>query len=141
MKPVFSKLNLRKSAPILAAVLLFSLASVAAAKAAPIIEIISNPADQAVTVNYIGVTESDLVFRLDYDNKLSEKFWLIVKDDAGNVVYEESFKDAHFSRIIRLPKEEGKIRPTFIIHTASKNIERSFEINRKITEDYIVTKL
>ena len=140
MKSVFSKLNLRKSAPILAAALLFSLASVAA-KAAPIIEIISNPADQAVTVNYIGVTENSLVFRLDYDNKLSEKFWLIVKNDAGDVVYEASFKDAHFSRIIHLPKEEGKIRPTFIIRTGNKDIERRFEVNRKTTEDYIVTKL
>ncbi|MDP4128659.1 MAG: hypothetical protein Q8918_07590 [Bacteroidota bacterium] len=140
MKSVFSKLNFRRSASALAAVLLLSFGS-AYAKSSPIIEIITSPADQAVTVNYVGVTETSLVFRLDYDNKSAEKFWLIVKNDAGDVVYEQSFKDAHFTRIIHIPKEEGKIHPTFVIRTSNAQIERKFEVARKLSEDYIVTKL
>jgi len=61
MKPVFSKLNFRKSASVLAAALLLSLGS-ASVNAAPIIERIISPVEQAVSVNYVGATENNLVF-------------------------------------------------------------------------------
>ncbi len=140
MKPVFSKFSLKKSAPVLAAALLLSLGS-ASVHAAPIIEKIVNPVDQEVSVNYVGVTENNFVFHLNFDNKSGEKFWLIVKNDAGEIVYQQAYKDAHFSKSIRLPKEEGEIHPTFVIRTANEQVERRFVVNRKISENVIVTQL
>ncbi len=138
MKPLITKFNLRKSAPVLAAALLLSLGSV---HAAPIIEKIVNPVDQEVSVSYVGVTENNFVFRLNFDNKSGEKFWLIVKNDAGEVVYQEAYKDVHFSKTIRLPKEEGEIHPTFVIRTQNEQVERRFAINRQISENVVVTQL
>jgi hypothetical protein len=138
MKPLFTKFNLRKSAPVLAAALLLSLGSV---HAAPIIEKIVNPVDQEVSVNYVGVTENNFVFHLNFDNKSGEKFWLIVKNDAGEVVYQQAYKDVHFSKTIRLPKEEGEIHPTFVIRTQNEQVERRFAVNRKISENVVVTQL
>lgn len=138
MKPVFFLSRFRKSASVLAAALLLSFGS---AMANPIIEIITDPADQAVTVNYLGATEDNFVFRLEYDNKLAEKCWLIIKNDVGDVVYQQGFKDLHFTRVIHLPKGEGAIHPTFVIRTSKTQIERRFEVNRQLTEAYIVTKL
>jgi len=96
MKPVFSKLNFRKSASVLAAALLLSLGS-ASVNAAPIIERIISPVEQAVSVNYVGATENNLVFHLEFNNTSAEKFWLIIKNDAGVVVFQQAYKDAHFS--------------------------------------------
>ena len=138
MKPLFTKFNLRKSAPVLAAALLLSLGSV---HAAPIIEKIVNPVDQEVSVSYVGVTENNFVFHLNFDNKSGEKFWLIVKNDAGEVVYQQAYKDVHFSKTIRLPKEEGEIHPTFVIRTQNEQVERMFAVNRKISENVVVTQL
>ena len=70
-----------------------------------------------------------------------EKFWLIIKNDAGDVVYQQAYKDAHFSKTIRLPKEEGEMHPTFVIRTANDQVERKFVVNRKVSEKVTVTKL
>jgi hypothetical protein len=140
MKPVFSNLNLRKSVSVLAAALLLSL-GVYTASASPIIEKIISPVDQALTVNYVGATENNLVFHLDFDNKAGEKFWLIIKNDAGDVVFQQAYRDVHFSKTIRLPKEEGEIHPSFVIRTANDQVERKFSVNREYSENVVVTKL
>jgi hypothetical protein len=140
MKPVFSKLNFRKSASVLAAALLLSLGS-ASANAAPIIERIISPVDQAVTVNYVGATDNNLVFHLAFNNASAEKFWLIIKNDAGDVVFQQAYKDVNFSKTIRLPKEVGEMRPTFVIRTANDQVERKFAVNTRISENVVVTKL
>ena len=138
MKPVF--LKFRKSTSVLAAALLLSLGS-ATLNAAPIIEKIISPVDQAVSVNYIGATENNLVFHLEFNNTAAERFWLIIKNDAGDVVYQQAYKDAHFSKTIRLPKEEGEMHPTFVIRTANDQVERKFAVNRSVSEKVVVTKL
>lgn len=138
MKPVF--LKFRKSTSVLAAALLLSFGS-ATLNAAPIIEKIISPVDQAVSVNYIGATENNLVFHLEFNNTAAERFWLIIKNDAGDVVYQQAYKDAHFSKTIRLPKEEGEMHPTFVIRTANDQVERKFAVNRSVSEKVVVTKL
>ncbi|HVY74156.1 MAG TPA: hypothetical protein VG890_04960 [Puia sp.] len=140
MKPVFSLSNLRKSASVLAAVLLLTVGS-AQANATPIIEKIISPVDQAVSVTYIGATDNSLVFHMEFNNQAGQKFWLIIKNDAGDVVYQQAFKDAHFSKSIRLPKEDGEMHPVFVIKTSNEEVERRFVVNRKISEHIEVTKL
>ena len=141
MKPVFANFNLRKSASVLAAAALLTLGS-AKLQAAPIIEKIINPTDKQVTVNFVGVTENSLVFHLAFDNKSGEKFYLIIKNDAGETVYQNAFNDVHFEKNIRLPKEEDtEIRPTFIIRTANEQIEKKFSVDRKVSENFVVTSL
>jgi hypothetical protein len=140
MKPVFANFNLRKSASVLAAAALLTLGT-AKLQAAPIIEKIINPTDKQVTVNFVGTTENSLVFHLEFDNKSGEKFFLIIKNDAGEVVYQNAFNEVHFEKNIRIPKEETEIRPTFIIRTATEQIEKKFSVDRKVSENFVVTSL
>ncbi len=140
MKPVFANFNLRKSASVLAAAALLTLGS-AKLQAAPIIEKIINPTDKQVVVNFVGATENSLVFHLEYDNKSGEKFYLIIKNDAGDIVYQNAFNDVHFEKNIRIPKEETEIRPTFIIRTANEQIEKKFSVDRKVSENFVATSL
>ena len=140
MKPVFANFNLKKSASVLAAAALLSLGT-ATLQAAPVIEKIISPTDKQVSVNFIGVNDNSLVFHLEFENKSGEKFWLIVKNDAGDIVYQNAFTDVHFEKNIRIAKEESEMNPTFVIRTASEQVERKFSVKTKVSEDFVVTNL
>jgi hypothetical protein len=140
MKPVFANFNLKKSASVLAAAAMLTLGT-AQLQAAPVIEKIISPSDKQVTVNFVGATENSLVFHLEFDNKSGEKFYLIIKNDAGDIVYQNAYNDVHFEKNIRIPKEDSEIRPTFIIRTASGQIEKKFSVDRKVSENFVVTSL
>jgi hypothetical protein len=140
MKPVFANFNLRKSASVLAAAALLTLGS-AKANANSIIEKIISPTDKEVNVTFVGTTDNSLVFHLDFDNKSGEKFSLIIKNDAGEVVYQATYNDIHFEKNIRIQKEESEMHPTFVIRTSTEQVERKFSVNRQVSENYVVTTL
>ena len=140
MKPVFANFNLKKTASVLAAAALLSLGT-AELHAAPIIEKIISPTDKQVSVNFVGVNENNLVFHLQFENTTGEKFWLIVKNDAGEVVYQNAFNDVHFEKNIRIANEGSEMNPTFVIRTATEQVERKFSVKSKVSENYVVTNL
>jgi len=140
MKPVFANFNLRKSASVLAAAALLTLGS-AKANANPIIEQIISPTDKEVNVTFVGTTDNSLVFHLDFDNKSGEKFSLIIKNDAGEVVYQATYNDIHFEKNIRIQKEDSEMHPTFVIRTSTEQVERKFSVNRQVSEKFVVTTL
>jgi len=140
MKPVFANFNLRKSASVLAAAALLTLGT-AKANANPIIEKIISPTDKEVNVTFVGATDNSLVFHLNFDNKSGEKFSLIIKNDAGEVVYQASYNDVHFEKNIRIQKEESEMHPTFVIRTSTEQVERKFSVNRQVSENFVVTTL
>jgi hypothetical protein len=140
MKPLFANVNLKKSASVLAAAALLSLGS-AKLQAAPVIEKIISPTDKNVNVTFVGATDNSLVFHLEFENQKGEKFFLIVKNDAGDIVYQASYNDVHFERNIRIQKEESEIHPTFVIRTANEQVERKLSVNRKVSENFVVTNL
>lgn len=140
MKPVFANFNLKKSVSVLAATALLSF-SAANLQAAPIIEKIISPTEQQVVVKYVGTTDNNLIFHLEYENKTGEKFYLIVKNENGDIVYQNAFNDVHFEKNVRLPKEDYEMKPTFIIRTANEQVERKFSVNRQVSENIVVTSL
>jgi len=97
--------------------------------------------DEQVTVQYVGANEQHLVFHVDFQNPTAEKFWLIIRNDAGDVVYRKQFSDAHFSKSIYFENEGAEIRPTFIIRNGANEITRQFSVTKTITEQTVVTKL
>ena len=97
--------------------------------------------DEQVTVQYVGANEQHVVFHVAFENPTAEKFWLIIRNDAGDVVYRKQFSDAHFSKSIYFENEQAEIRPTFIIRNSSNEITRQFAVTKTITEQTVVTKL
>jgi len=89
------------------------------------------PANGQVSVKYTGSNSKTVVFRLNFENTTAEKFWLIIKNDAGEVVYEEQFTDLHFDRNIYLDVDETKIKPTFIIRLKDQDIERKLLVTKR----------
>ena len=94
-----------------------------------------------VSVTYQGVSDNSLVFKVDYENLTGEKFWLIIKNDAGDVVYQKHFTDAHFGKTIYFQNTDSSINPTFVIRTGNDEVVRQFQVNKIITETTVVTGL
>jgi ATP-dependent protease HslVU (ClpYQ) peptidase subunit len=141
MKPVFANFNLKKSASVLAAAALLSFGSANVQAAPSIIEKIISPAENQVNINFVGSTDNSMVFHVKFENKTGEKFYLIVKNDAGEIVYQNSYTDSLFERNVRILDESSDIHPTFVIRTASGQVERKFSVANKISENVVVTAL
>ncbi|MBN8855114.1 MAG: hypothetical protein BGO55_25100 [Sphingobacteriales bacterium 50-39] len=97
--------------------------------------------DEQVTVQYVGVSEDHVVFHVDFENPTGEKFWLIIRNDNGDVVYRKQFTATHFSKNVYFENEQSDIRPTFIIRNDNNEIVRQFAVTRTVTENTVVTKL
>jgi hypothetical protein len=98
--------------------------------------------DEQVTVQYVGSNDEHVVFHVDFENPTGEKFWLLIRNDNGDVVYRKQFSGTHFSKNVYFENEQSDIRPTFIIRNGDNNeIVRQFAVTRKVTENTVVTKL
>ena len=97
--------------------------------------------DEQVNVTYVGTNDNSVVFRVELENPTAAKFWLIIKNDNGEVVYRKQFSDAHFVKSVYFQKEEADIHPTFVIRNGENEIVRQFAVNRTVTENTVVTRL
>ncbi|HWK07351.1 MAG TPA: hypothetical protein VNS58_27150 [Puia sp.] len=97
--------------------------------------------DDQISVSFVGTNNDYVVFRIAFENPTVEKFWLIVKNDAGDVIYRKQFSDAHFAKSVSLQKEDADMHPTFIIRNGNSEVSRQFAVTRTITENTVITEL
>ena len=102
----------------------------------------SNLTEERVSIKYVGSNDYNVIFHVEFENPTAEKFWLIIKNDVGDVVYHKQFTDTHFSKSVFFPKDEvGDIQPTFVIRNSKDEVVRQFSVSRTMTENTVVTKL
>ena len=96
--------------------------------------------DAASAVQYVGTTDKGIVFNVKYDNNDASKFDLIIKNEYGDIVYQQQFNDKNFDKKVLLTKEAGDAHLTFIIRSASANIKQSFDIttSTRTVEEVVV---
>jgi hypothetical protein len=100
--------------------------------------------ESQIDIKYLGSDENQFQFRVELENSAAQKFVLIIKNDEGDVVYSKEFSDVHFAKNISILKDENNaesIHPTFTVSIGKRLVQRSFSIERKVTEDVVVTKL
>ena len=97
--------------------------------------------DEQFNVQYVGATQNQVAFRVEFENPTAEKFWLIIKNDAGDVIYRKQFNDVHFAKSVYVLKDETDIRPTFIIRNNAGEVVRQFAVTSTTVENTVVTKL
>ena len=97
--------------------------------------------DEQVSVKYVGADDNHVVFQVQFDNPTGEKFQLIIKNDNGDVVYHQTFTQAHFAKNVYFENTDGEIEPTFIIRNANNEVVRQFHVVKTITENTTVTSL
>lgn len=85
-----------------------------------------------VSVTYQGVFNNNVVFKVDYENQSGQKFWLIIKNDNGDVVFHRQFSDVHFSKTVYFQDTDSEINPTFVIRADNSEAVRQFQVNNII---------
>jgi hypothetical protein len=97
--------------------------------------------DEQVSVKYLGTSDNNVIFKVEFENPTAQKFWLIIKNDAGDVVYHQQFTDAHFSKSVFFQNTDSEIHPTFVIRNGNNEIVRQFAVSKTLTENTVVTRL
>ena len=101
-----------------------------------------SPAEAQVSVKYEGTKDNHIVFKVEFENPTAQKFWLIIKNDNGDIVYHHQFSDTNFAKNICFENTDTEIQPTFVIRTSDNtDIVRQFQVAKTITESTVVTSL
>src|ERR1700754_1903024 len=101
----------------------------------------SSITDEQVAVKYIGTTDNNIIFKVEFDNPTAQKFSLIIRNDNGEIVYHQSFTDSHFSKSVYFQNTDTEIHPTFVIRNEKNEIVRQFAVSQTLTENTVVTPL
>ncbi|MGI8950647.1 MAG: hypothetical protein ACR2FN_03575 [Chitinophagaceae bacterium] len=138
MKQTFVKIVSKKLIVMAGIMATFTFASFNQAKAGSIIK--ADPSQPSI--QYVGTTDSGILFNVKFDNTTGSKFDLIIQNDDGIVLYEHQYNDKNFNQNIVLIKEPGDAKLSFIVKGASTNLKESFNISTisKVIEDVTVTK-
>lgn len=84
---------------------------------------------EKASVKYLGTKDDMIVFNVAYANPQGNRFELVIKDQDGSMVYQNSFTDKSFYKQFRLPKTE-KDRIIFVFHNNREaDVVKTFEVN------------
>jgi tellurite resistance protein len=97
----------------------------------------------AAELKLITHIDAQPVFQLSLNNAQNEKFFVIVKDEFGTVVYEETVSGINIKRKYQLNTEElGTVGLTFEIVSMSntKPVVFSVQNSSRITKETLIVK-
>ncbi|AXY76902.1 hypothetical protein D3H65_24225 [Paraflavitalea soli] len=103
---------------------------------------VREPVVSTASVKHIGNPEGSVVFQVQYDNQAGEKFFLIIRDNDGNVIYQDTYSDKKFDKKFQLPQgETDKLQ--FIIKGPRNNTIQTFEVktHSRMIEEVVVRKV
>ena len=86
--------------------------------------------EDQLSVQYTGSNDNSVMFRVKFQNATAQKFSLIIKNDVGDVVYQDQFTTADFNKAVHILKDGEFNKATFIIRVGNQQIEQRFVINR-----------
>ncbi len=107
-------------------------------------EKITKISEDQFSVSYTGSTENSVMFRVNFKNTTAQKFSLIIKNEVGDVVYQEQYNSGDLNKAIHILREDGEFKKaTFIIRVNGQQLEQRFVIDRstQVVENVVVTKL
>lgn len=84
---------------------------------------------QSATVTYVGIKENGIVFELKLENENNRPARFIIKDRAGEELYDESFKEKTVVKRFLLPCDENG-EYTFVVRNGTTRYEKHFTVNR-----------
>jgi hypothetical protein len=97
--------------------------------------------EEQVAVKYLGTSENNIIFKVEFENPTAEKFSLIIKNDNGDVVYNQASTDSHFSKSVYIQNTDSEFHPTFIIRNDKSEVVRHFSVVKTFSENTVVASL
>jgi hypothetical protein len=94
----------------------------------------------AASVSYLGTSNEQLSFLMNYDNETAEKFVVSIVNKDGDVLFEGVYADKKFSKTFKLPTDAGNV--SFSISSFRNKSEKKFLVTteRRITEEVVILK-
>lgn len=85
--------------------------------------------NEKATVKYLGTQDDMIVFNVAYVNPEGNRFELVIKDQDGSMVYQNTFNDKSIYKQFRLPKTDND-RISFVFrNNHDADIVKTFEVN------------
>ena len=100
--------------------------------------------ESPVEVRYLGLVDSRPVFQVNIDNATEDDVYFSLKDEDGNVIYSERFKDRKLSRKFQLNAfDTNNMKVIMSLFSRNDKKSQTFEISNVTTvvEDVVVTKV
>lgn len=97
----------------------------------------------AAELKLITHIDAQPVFQLSLNNTQNEKFFVVVKDEFGTVVYQETLSGVNIKRKYQLNTEElGTVGLTFEIvgKSSTKPVVFTVQNSSRITEETLIVK-
>jgi hypothetical protein len=133
MRPVRSTSNLTRVVGTTAVMILLSLMNLSLS--AQQLAINENPPE--MKVKYIEGDNDVLLFNLKYNNNSGSDFKLMVLNESGDVLFQQSYSGKNFKKKIRLTRLTESDDVTFLIRSPRKNIQLSYKVKvpSKVVDD------
>ncbi|MFL9481710.1 hypothetical protein ACI6Q2_02960 [Chitinophagaceae bacterium LWZ2-11] len=98
--------------------------------------------EKAAAITFLGSNQDGLVFNVKYDNTTANVFTVVVTDETGEVLYQDSFKDKQFDKKFLLPKSDVAKKISFAVKSDKGTISQNFniDITTKVVEDVVVSR-
>jgi hypothetical protein len=97
----------------------------------------------AAEIKYIAGKDGDVLFNVVYNNASGQRFSVLVLDEFGNQLYQNTFSDKKFDRKFKLADPESTNSLTFIISNYGDNSVQRFRVDAtsQLVEDIQVKEL
>ncbi len=91
-------------------------------------------------LKYVGITNEGLAFDVKYNNISGKNFTFVIKDEYGEVLFEQSYNNKQFFKKVQLPQVGDVKSLTFTIVSDKNKLVQSknVKITTKIVEDVLV---
>ncbi|HTN08051.1 hypothetical protein [Agriterribacter sp.] len=101
-----------------------------------------DPFKKLANIQYLGSQNQSLMFTVTYNNINAARFFVTIKDENGETLFQGAFTDSKFNKKFILPKTEAS-RLIFIISDKKNRHSETFEVNTqtRMVEDVMVRKL
>ena len=99
---------------------------------------------ETIAIQYIGSIDNQPVFQIEFENKGQKPVQVSIKDEDGNTLYFEKFRDKKFSKKFKFERPDSEtMKLTFTLSNEKEKHIQVFEVNTAIrmVQDVVVTKL
>ena len=88
-----------------------------------------DPIVKEATVKHISTTNEKIIFQLSLENETGERFGVSIKDEQGNIIFQNIYSEKKFDKKFILDKSETIGKLTFIVRSLKDNQTQAFEVN------------
>lgn len=92
------------------------------------------PVETNAVVKYVGETDKGLVFNLKFQNTAKGKIELLLKNEDGAILFENTFSEKELDKKIVFTNDNNAKHLTFIIKTSQGEIVQHFTIRTKTVQ-------